>query len=100
VLEDANAPAGQDWAAAMTIEDLRAERAVLEPSGFFSVVERQIFTLDPLAQGGAGQGASAVERLLVLPARAYQALADLDPPGFRAVRKYVVAPDGGVRGYG
>ena len=36
----------------------------------------------------------------LLPARAYQALADLDPPGFRAVRKYVVAPDGGVRGYG
>lgn len=99
VLADANAPAGQDWALAMTVEDLRAEGAVMEASGLFSVVERQVFTLDPLNQSGAGQGTTGATRALVLPARPFQALAELDPPGFRPIRKYVVAGDGSVRGY-
>lgn len=99
VLDDANAPVGQDWALAMTFEELRAERAVMEPSGLFGVVERQIFALDPLNAGGAGQGASSASRVLILPARPYQALAELNPEGFRPVRKYVVAGDGSVRGY-
>ena len=50
-------------------------------------------------QGGAGQGATAVERALILPARPYQALAELDPPGFRRMRKYVPLPGGGARAY-
>jgi len=99
VLADANAPAGEDWAMALTVEDLRAESAVLESAGLFSVVERQVFTLDPLNQSGAGQGASGAARVLVLPARPYQALAELDPAGFRQLRKYVVMPGGAVRGY-
>ena len=99
VLENARAPSGEDWAMALTIEDLRAERAVMESSGFFGVSERQIFKLDPLDQGGAGQGATGVERALILPARPYQALAELDPEGFRRMRKYVPLPGGGARGY-
>lgn len=99
VLENARAPSGEDWAMALTIEDLQAERAIVESSGFFGVTERQIFKLDPLDQGGAGQGATGVERALILPARPYQALAELDPPGFRRMRKYVPLPGGGARAY-
>ncbi|MFV0292821.1 MAG: hypothetical protein ACK5II_06245 [Paracoccus sp. (in: a-proteobacteria)] len=100
VLDNARAPTGEDWAMAMTIEDLQAERAVMQSAGLFSVAERQIFRLDPLGQGeGVGQGASAVERALILPARPYQALLELDPPGFRNIRKYVPLPDGSVTGY-
>lgn len=99
VLDDANAPTGQDWALAMTFEELRAERAVMEPSGLFGVIERQIFKLDPLNTGGAGQGATNATRVLVLPTRPFQALAELNPEGFRPIRKYVVASDGSVRGY-
>ncbi len=99
VLENARAPSGEDWAMALTIEDLQAERAIVESSGFFGVTERQIFKLDPLDQGGAGQGATAVARALILPARPYQALAALDPPGFRRMRKYVPLPGGGARAY-
>lgn len=99
VLDNAAAPAGEDWALAMTIEDLQAERAKMESTGFFGVTERQIFKLDPLNQYGAGQGATSATRLLVLPARPYQALAALDPPGFRNIRKYVPGPDGRVTGY-
>ncbi|AXC49531.1 hypothetical protein DRW48_07370 [Paracoccus suum] len=99
VLDDAHAPQGEDWALAMTIEELRAGRAVMEASGLFSVVERQIFDLDPLNQHGAGQGATSAARVLVLPARPFQALSELDPEGFRNVRKYVVAPGDTVRGY-
>ena len=36
---------------------------------------------------------------LILPARPYQALAELDPPGFRRMRKYVPLPGGGARAY-
>ncbi|SDD69733.1 hypothetical protein SAMN05421538_102230 [Paracoccus isoporae] len=99
VLDNARAPAGEDWAVALTVEDLQAERAEMESSGFFGVTERQIFRLDPLGLGGAGQGASAVERALILPARPYQSLAELDPEGFRRMRKYVPLPDGRVAGY-
>lgn len=99
VLDNAAAPAGEDWALAMTVEDLQAERAVMESSGLFGVTERQIFKLDPLNQYGAGQGATSATRLLVLPARPYQALAALDPPGFRNIRKYVPGPDGRVTSY-
>ncbi|TRW97591.1 hypothetical protein FNJ84_08795 [Paracoccus sp. M683] len=99
VLENANAPAGEDWAMAMTIEDLQAERAIMETSGLFGVTERQVFRLDPLNQHGAGQGATSATRLLVLPQRPYQALVTLDPPGFRNIRKYVPGPDGRVTGY-
>lgn len=99
VLDNAAAPAGEDWAMAMTIEDLQAERATIESSGLFGVTERQVFRLDPLAAGGAGQGATSATRALVLPQRPYQALASLDPPGFRGIRKYVPGPDGRVAGY-
>ena len=99
VLDNARAPSGEDWAVALPIEDLQAERAILESTGLFGVTERQIFKLDPLGLGGAGQGTTSVERALVLPARPYQSLAELDPPGFRNIRKYVPLPDGRVTAY-
>ena len=99
VLENAAAPVGEDWAMALTVEDLRAERATLESRGLFSVVERQVFRLDPLNADGAGQGATGATRVLILPQRPYQALAALDPAGFRDIRKYVPGPDGRVAGY-
>ena len=99
VLDNARAPSGEDWATAMTIEDLQAERAIMESTGFFGVAERQVFRLDPLDTGGVGQGASAVDRALILPARPYQSLAEIDPPGFRNIRKYVPLPDGRATSY-
>lgn len=99
VLEDARAEAGEDWAMAMTLEDLQAERAEMQSSGLFSVTERQIFKLDPLNVAGAGQGATSAQRFLILPQRPFQALSALDPPGFRNIRKYVPAPNGQVTGY-
>ncbi|WBU61761.1 hypothetical protein [Paracoccus albus] len=99
VLDNARAPAGEDWAVALTVEDLQAERAIMESTGLFGVTERQIFKLDKLGLGGNGQGASAVQRALVLPARPYQSLAEIDPKGFRNIRKYVPLPDGRVTAY-
>lgn len=99
VLDNAAAPAGEDWAMAMTIEDLQAKGVQVESSGLFSVVERQLYHLDPLDRGGSGQGVTKADRLLILPQRPYQALAALDPPGFREIRKYVPGPNGRVSGY-
>lgn len=93
VLEDAHATAGEDWALAMTVEDLRSERADMLSSGIFSVVERQIFQRAPGQPGLSGE-----QQLLVIPQRPFQALSRLDPPGFRGIRKYVPMPDGRVMG--
>lgn len=94
VLATANAPAGEDWALVWTVEDLLAERAEMVKDGWFSTVERQIFTLDPFSGRGAETGASRTERMIVLPERPYQALAELNPPGFADVRKFVVGAGG------
>lgn len=91
VLAEANSAEGDDWALAWTIEELESERVEME-KGWFSSVEREVFRLDPLS-AGADAGATRVMRNLILPERPYQVLAEKDPEGFRAVKKYVVGRD-------
>ncbi|PTV96414.1 hypothetical protein C8J27_102208 [Rhodobacter aestuarii] len=89
VLETARAPEGDDWALAWTVEELESARVELE-KGWFSATEREVFQLDPLSPAGAERGATRMRRALILPQRPYQALAELNPPGFADVRKFVV----------
>jgi hypothetical protein len=96
VLSTARAPAGMDWALVWTIEDLVAERVEEVKDGWFSTVERQIYTLDPFAGKGAETGATRTDRMVILPERPFQALAELNPPGFRDVRKFVVGANGRI----
>ena len=96
VLATARAPAGMDWALVWTVEDLISDRVELVKDGWFSNVERQIYKLDPVAGRGAETGATSTERMVVLPEKPYQALAELNPPGFRDVRKFVVGAGGRV----
>ena len=96
VLANANAPDGQDWALVWTVEDLVSAREEPVKDGWFSTVERQIYTLDPFAGRGADTGATRTERMVILPERPYQALAELNPPGFRDVRKFVVSENGRI----
>jgi hypothetical protein len=58
-----------------------------------------VFALDPFAGRGAETGATRMERSIILPQRPYQALEELDPPGFGSVRKFVVSPQGRVLRY-
>lgn len=99
VLLQARAPAGQDWALVWTEEDLQSESVNEERQGWFSSVEREVFALDPFAGRGAETGATRTERSIILPQRPYQALEELDPPGFASVRKFVVSPQGRVLRY-
>lgn len=94
VLRDANAPEGWDWALVWTVEDLVAERSEEVKDGWFSTVERQIYKLDPVGGRGAETGATATERMIILPERPYQALVERNAPGLRDYRKFVVG-DGG-----
>ena len=87
VLADANAPDGDDWALVWTVEDLISDREEEVKDGWFSSAERQVYKLDPIA---SDSGATRIERMVILPERPYQVLADLNPPGFRDVRKFVV----------
>ena len=99
VLEQARAPEGQDWALAWTLEELESERVRQEKSGWFSRVDREVFALDPFAGRGAETGTTATERMVILPERPFQALAELNPPGFASVRKFVVNEAGRVLSY-
>ncbi len=99
VLEGARAAEGDDWALAWTVEELESDRVELE-KGWFSSVEREVFRLDPFAGRGVDTGATRVTRSLILPERPFQVLAEKDPEGFRAVKKYVVGREGRVMVYG
>jgi hypothetical protein len=92
VLDKARAPEGEDWAMVWTEEDLVADRTEMVKSGWFGEVERQIYA-------AGEEGFSKEERFVILPQRPYQALAELDPPGFRGVRKFVVGPQGRLLSY-
>jgi hypothetical protein len=99
VLEKANAPAGQDWALAWTEETLESERVRTERAGWFGKVEREIFALDPFSGRGVEHGATRMERSIIMPERPFQQLAELNPPGFSTVHKYVVSNAGRVLRY-
>ncbi len=99
VLLNARAPEGQDWALVWTEEDLHSERVIEERDGWFSTREREVFKLDPFAGRGAETGTTRMSRSIILPQRPFQVLAEQNPPGFEAVRKYVVSPAGRVLRY-
>lgn len=92
VLAAACAPAGEDWALVWTVEDLLSDREEEVKDGWFSSALRQVYRLDPLL--GGETGASRTERMIVLPERPYQALAELNPPGFADIRKFIVGAGG------
>lgn len=92
VLADARGGAAEDWAMVWTVEDLVADREEEVKSGWFSTVPRQVFRLDPL--GGAEAGTTRTERMVILPERPFQVLAERDPPGLRPYRKFVVGAGG------
>jgi hypothetical protein len=95
VLAQAKADAGSDWALVWTIEDLLSERTETVKTGWFSTAERQIFANSPFnGQGLADHGATHLDRMILLPERPYQALAEQNPPGFGNVRKFVVGAGG------
>jgi hypothetical protein len=97
VLAAAKPEAGQDWAIVWTLEDLLAERVETVKTGWFSSAERQIFASGPF--GGptlADIGATRMERMLVMPERPFQALAEKRPAGFNDIRKFDVGAGGRV----
>ena len=92
VLEDARAPEGQDWALVWTVEDLVSDREEVVKDGWFSSRTRQIYRLDPLT--GADTGATVQERMIILPEKPYQVLAEQNPKGLQGLRKFVVGAGG------
>ncbi|MHC0053495.1 hypothetical protein [Actibacterium sp. D379-3] len=99
VLDQANAPQGEDWALAWTLEELQSARVTSERQGWFGTVEREVFALDPFTGRGVDTGATRTERSIILPQRPFQVLAERNPPGFHDVRKFVVSPGGRVLSY-
>lgn len=97
VLADAKPEPGQDWALAWTVEDLLAEREETVKTGWFSSAERQIFASGPfIGKTLADIGATSMERMLIMPERPFQALAEKRPSGFADIRKFVVGAGGRI----
>ena len=96
VLAEAKAAPGDDWALVWTLEDLRSEREDTVKDGWFGSVQRQIFALDCFAGRGVETGTTRTDRMIILPERPFQALAEQNPPGFADVRKFVVGAGGRV----
>ncbi len=99
VLAEANGSIGQDWALSWTLEELESESVRAERDGWFSIVEREVFALDPFSGRGVDAGATHTERAIIMPERPYQVLAEKNPAGFGAVRKFVVSDAGRVLSY-
>ena len=93
VLSDAKAADGDDWALVWTVEDLLSEREEEVKEGWFSSAERHVFKLDAFAPDS---GLSRMDRMVILPERPYQVLAELNQPGLRDLRKFVVGASGQI----
>jgi hypothetical protein len=93
VLAGAHAPDGADWALVWTVEDLVSDREEMVSAGWFSETPQQVFRLDTFRPD---DGATRTERMVILPEQPYQTLAELNPPGLRDVRKFVVGAGGRI----
>ena len=93
VLAGARAPDGADWALVWTIEDLVSDREELVSAGWFSESPQQVYSLDAFRPD---DGATRTDRMVILPEAPYQTLAELNPPGLRDVRKFVVGAGGRI----
>jgi hypothetical protein len=96
VLADARAEPGDDWALVWTLEDLVSEREEAVKDGWFGTAQRQVFALDGYAGRGAETGTTRTERMVILPERPFQVLAERNPPGFADIRKFVVGAGGRI----
>jgi hypothetical protein len=96
VLADARAEPGDDWALVWTLEDLVSEREEAVRNGWFGTAQRQVFALDGYAGRGAETGTTRTERMVILPERPFQVLAERNPPGFADIRKFVVGAGGRI----
>ena len=93
VLAGARAPDDADWALVWTVEDLVSDREETVSSGWFSEQPQQVYKLDAFRPD---DGATRTDRMVILPEAPYQTLAELNPPGLRDVRKFVVGAGGRV----
>jgi hypothetical protein len=65
-------------------------------NGWFGTAQRQVFALDGYAGRGAETGTTRTERMVILPERPFQVLAERNPPGFAEIRKFVVGAGGRI----
>jgi hypothetical protein len=94
VLKAANAPDGNDWALVWTVEDIISDREEDVKDGWFSTANRQIWKLDPVH--GIDTGTSSTERMVILPEQVFQAMVEVNAPGLRPYRKFVVGAGGRI----
>jgi hypothetical protein len=94
VLKAAQAPDGLDWALVWTVEDVISDREEEVKDGWFATANRQIWKLDPVH--GIDTGTSSTERMVILPEQVFQALVEVNAPGLRPYRKFVVGAGGRI----
>ena len=99
ILAQAQSPTGLDWALAWTVESLISKKSVTKKKGMFSSAKRQIYQINTLDGQAAKDGATLVNRSLILPHRAFQVLEEKNPPGLKRTQKYVVGKNSKILSY-
>ena len=99
ILQDAQAPDGQDWILGWTVETLLTKDSKVERKGIFGKQEIQIFDIDAMDAEMVENGATHIERALITPLSVYQTIRERNPVSLRGCRKYVVNPEGGLLSY-
>ena len=94
VLTEAGDDLEQDWVFCWTVESLFSKDVKRTPSGFFGETLHQIYHVDIHSPEVFDAGASAIDRAMIMPYRPYQRLVESDYDHLKAIRKYVVGPDG------
>jgi hypothetical protein len=94
VLKAASAPDGNDWALVWTVEDIVSDREEDVKDGWFSTANRQIWKLDPVH--GVDTGTTRLDRMVIVPEQVFQAMVEVNAPGLRPYRKFVVGAGGRI----
>ena len=99
ILAEAQSPTGLDWALAWTVESLMSKKSVTKKKGIFSSTKREIYQINTLDGQAAEEGATHVNRSLILPHRAFQVLEEKSPPSLSRTQKYVVGKNSKILSY-
>lgn len=94
LLSEPEPGSGQDWIFCWSVETLRSKGSERKPSGLFGEKVSEVYDVDVHAPDEMEAGASTLDRGMILPHRPYQRLVERDRAELRALRKYVVGPDG------
>ena len=95
VLDEASCT-DSDWLLGWTTETLLSNEVTQVSNGFFGYQQKEVFAIDAYNHEAFEAGSSSIEKSMIIPYPAFQALSDSDANPLNNIRKYVVSRDGDI----